>query len=90
MVKAAKVGTIVKVDGTTILVVPNKGTRFTLKEVQEIVGGYVERVRLPHKAVMLVDEEGKLKSKPVNQAASEVAGQTIVGDVLLLPHGMGW
>lgn len=90
MVKAANVGTIIKVDGTTIHVVPNKGTRFTLAEVQEIVGGYVERLTLPNRTVMLVDEEGTPKGKPVNQTASEVAGGTIVGDVLLLPRGMGW
>lgn len=90
MVKAAKVGTIIKADGTTTPVVPSKGTRFTLTEVQEIVDGYVERLRLSRGEVMLVDEEGVLKEKPVNRSASEIAGRMIVGDVLLLPRGMGW
>lgn len=58
----------------------------TLKEMQKIVGGFIEPVKLPpgngHKK-MVVNEEGRLQGLPVNQKASRIAGQRIVGDVLV-------
>lgn len=42
------------------VVVPNE-----LKALQGLVGGYVEAVDLGN-CVMLVDEEGKIKGKPIN------------------------
>ena len=70
--------TIYRVDGTTETIAPAKGT-FTLEEVWEIVGGYVEIVRLK-KGFLLVDEEGTMpwKALPLNPAASELAGRPIV------------
>lgn len=88
--KAAKVATWIKVDGTIIPVLPSKGSKFTLKEVQEMVGGYVARISLPGRNVMLVNEEGIPRELPLNETASRFAGQTIVGDVVILPRGMGW
>lgn len=90
MVKAAKVGMWVKVDGTIIPVLPKKGGKFTLEEIQEMVGGYVERLRLPKNEVLLVDEEGIPKGKPLNRVISEMVGQPIVGDAVVVPRGMGW
>jgi hypothetical protein len=90
MVKAAKVGNWIKVDGSIIPVMPSKGSKFTLKEVQEMVGGFVARIRLPEQAVMLVDEDGMPRGLPLNETASRLAGMQIVGDVVVLPRGMGW
>ena len=74
--------TIYRADGTTETIKPAKGT-FTLEEVWEIVGGYVEIVRLK-KGFLLVDEEGTMpwKALPWNPAASELAGRPIVGTAL--------
>lgn len=90
MVKPAKVGRWIKVDGTIIPVIPSKGTKFTLKELQDMVGGYVERVKLPGQMVLIVNEEGLPRGLPDNPVASEIAGRGLVGDVVILPRGMGW
>lgn len=90
MVKAAKVANWIKVDGTIIPVVPSKGSKFTLEEVQEMVGGFVERITLPGRTVMLVDEDGLPRGLPLNETASRLAARDIVGDVVVLPRGMGW
>ena len=59
----------------------------SLKKLQEHVGGYIECIHgvIRGKYVMLVDEEGRLKSgcKP-NAAATKLTGKLIVGDPLLL------
>jgi len=53
-----------------------------LKELQKLVEGYIEFVRLPrgngHK-VMVVNEEGLLKRLQFNAKASMIARRTIVG-----------
>ena len=50
---------------------------------QEAVGGYFEPVYLDGK-VLIVNEEGLITDLPLNETASLMAMQTIVGDVLLL------
>ena len=61
---------------------PPKGG-FKLKEMQEIVGGYIEIVSLDGGMIMVVNEEGLLKRLPPNVIASELAGRVIVGSVLV-------
>ena len=66
----------------------------TLKEMQKFVGGYIEVVYLNDKEVMIIDEEGKLKGKPVNAEATIRATRNkaifnndwIAGDVLIMPE----
>lgn len=57
-----------------------------LKSLQDAVGGYIERVLIRpwDNVVMYVDEEGLLKGRYINQVASQIAGQTIVGDAVLM------
>ena len=55
----------------------------SLEEAQEIVGGYVEMVRLTRDKIMLVDEEGLLKRLPYNIPATVVAGRHIVGTAIV-------
>lgn len=92
MVKPAKVGTLLKPDGTSQIFLPSKGGKFSLKELQDLVGGYIERVRLPGSMVLIVDEEGIPKGLPFNQLATDAThGQhEIYGNAVLLPRGMGW
>ena len=82
------------VDGTV-----EKMKDTSLKAMQEAVGGYIEIIRLPKPCrlfglhvlvdgfdLMVLDEEGKLKSKPVNEIATMIADNPndyIVGDVLI-------
>jgi len=62
------------------------------KSLQTVVGGYVEVVRprgLPQPYCVIVDEEGLLKKKPINQVGSylyetHIHGQSIVGDIVIV------
>lgn len=84
MAKLYEVGCIVKE------VQPKDGKKFTLNETQSLVGGWVEMVHLEGDNILLCDEEGLLKEKPVNQEASVMAkdmgwqGGFLVGSVLFL------
>lgn len=65
---------IVKADGTTEERKFNR--KNCLPELQAAVGGFVEFAPVfgsPYQEVML-NEEGKLKSLPVNQVATQMAG----------------
>ncbi|MFA5934943.1 MAG: DUF3846 domain-containing protein [Candidatus Paceibacterota bacterium] len=80
---------IITTNDQSITVEPKNGIDFKLEEIQEIIGGYMECVYLPNKLIMVVDEEGKIKNKPVNYAATAIFqakygnSDIIVGDVLL-------
>lgn len=74
---------LINADTTVEAIRPNNGTDFSCKELQGYVGGYIEIVRLPNNYILVVDEEGRLKNKKLNKKASELAGQSIVGDVVL-------
>lgn len=57
----------------------------TLEAMQEIVGGYIEAVRITENIVLWVNEEGLLKQLPLNFYLSNSSGEPIspiVGDVL--------
>ena len=43
----------------------------TLEELQEMVGGYIEVVYAKNGDQIILDEEGRLKGKPINKDASE-------------------
>lgn len=61
---------------------PKNGSDFQLEELQKFVGGYIEIVRLNDSELLVVDEEGLLKHRPLNVTASRDAGFMVVGDVL--------
>lgn len=70
-----------KTDGNVTEVTPIKGKKFSLGEVQALIGGYVEMIRVKD-GFVLVDEEGLMKGLPLNMAASGKAGMNLVGNVL--------
>ena len=51
---------------------PKNGKTFALTEMQEIVGGYIEPIRLNDGRIIIVDEEGKSKDKAVNIPATNI------------------
>ena len=59
-----------------------------LEEAQKAVGGYVQLVDLEGLGCLLVDEDGKLKRKPINEQATKLYNQlfdgVIVGNVIHL------
>ena len=48
------------------------GKTFALTEMQEIIGGYVEPIRLNDGRMIIVDEDGKSKDKAVNIPATNI------------------
>ena len=82
--------TIIKANGETIDVKPKNGTDFSLEEMKEIVGGYIEVLFLEGGDLMVVNEDGKNMNLPLNKEATEIItgdiyydGDCIVGDVLV-------
>lgn len=53
----------------------------TLHALQHEVGGFIEAIRLFEDAVIIVDEEGKLKGKPISAL---ITRDMIVGDWLVV------
>jgi len=80
---------ILKINGTNEDVNPSNGNVFTLEELQKVVGGYIQIVPITageHSGkLMVVDEEGKLKADAqLNEEASRIAGQQIIGQIIII------
>lgn len=71
---------------------PKNGSKFTLEEVYKYIDcDQVQLVYLHSGDIMLVDEEGKLKNKPLNKVATIYYGNTmdhIVGKVIVCHPSM--
>jgi hypothetical protein len=68
-----------------------------LKEVQELLGGYVEMlpttlnmIGIEGDCQMLVNEEGLIHELPHNPVASLLAAQRIVGNLVVLSGKAKW
>ena len=79
---------LVTAEGEESVVMPENGEVFTLKELQTLVGGWIEVVpqRIRPDKVYLCDEEGLLKGKEVNVSVTEIIDYTVVGDILIISH----
>jgi hypothetical protein len=82
-------------DGSYQTVIYNdKEHQPTLKQMQDFVGGYIQIIDNKDGDQFIIDEEGRLKGKPVNPDASEMwLGEdwnpdndfrNLVGDVMVL------
>ena len=77
------------VDGTIETIAPQDGSSFTLKELQDHVGGgMVEAIGAVtgasgHEVRMYANEEGRLKGMEPNEKASRLAHQLIVGPAVV-------
>ena len=85
----------IKTSGEVIEVYPkNDGEVFSLEELKEFVGGYIECVFLNDNQVLVLNEDGKLMNPPYSHIATEVYNiafqqnrDVIVGDALLCELG---
>jgi len=79
--------TILKADGTKV----ELGDKPAFAKIQEAVGGYVELVGSPalqrEGLALAVNEDGRLLKLEENPHASALAGQLIVGDVVVVEDG---
>lgn len=88
-----KAAHVIMTDGIALKTEPKNGTDFSLEEMQKIVGGYIEILRLGSELIMVVNEEGKLNGLGFNAKATILARAAgyddyIVGDVLVCPSDM--
>ena len=73
---------------------PKNGTTFELEEMQEIVGGYIEIIRLNDGRIIIVNEEGLNLNLPVNIEATNIlrrdhsTTQYIVGNAIVCDADM--
>ena len=78
---------------TTVKEIQSKEDSPSLSEAQKFVGGWVEVVQV-NDGILIIDEEGKLKDKPVNEVASKMYADKygdediIVGDAIYIPNGI--
>lgn len=84
----------VSVNGTTAGVSLGRGDGQLAQMRAAIGGGYVTPLAVtlegpdgPQQATMWCDDDGMMKGLPVNPLASQIAGQRILGDVLLSSPG---
>jgi len=76
---------------TTVKEIQSKNDDPSLSDAQKFVGGWVEVVRV-NDGILIIDEEGKLKDKPVNEVASKMYADKygdediIVGDAIYIPN----
>ena len=83
------------INGQSFDVKPENGKTFSLKELQTLVGGYIEVIALRDGKLMVLNEEGKLEGLAVNEVATEFAqsagihpADVIVGNVVVMPSSM--
>lgn len=73
---------------------PKNGSTFELEELQEVVGGYIEIIRLNDGRIIIVNEEGLLQGLPVNIEATNIlrrdhsTTQYIVGNAIVCDADM--
>lgn len=83
-------------DGARTAVHPKDFKKFTLEELQTLVGGYIETVRLTSDRVLIINENGKYENLPFNESATALAhacnaifpSDFIVGDAVLIYSSM--
>ena len=86
--------THIKTDGTEDQVFPAKGKKFTLLELQTLVGGYIERVTTRDRRNMIVNEGGVILGLDPNPRARAIidpkyflADNMIRGNVVVCEKG---
>ena len=71
-----------EVGGIIKEVQPKNGEKISLEEAQALVDGYVELVHLEDDNILLCDEEGLLKNKPINTLAT-IQARGLAGKVVI-------
>lgn len=82
--KEAYISLIYKENGETRPTTPKNKKTFALSELQAIVNGYIEIVRLTDNKLMILNEEGKINDKCVpNSKATEIFRKANGGDLVI-------
>lgn len=84
---------VLKTDRTKYDYPPSNGTDYKLKEMQTIVGGFIEILHINDEIIMVLNEDGLSLGLPVNEQANRYCAEHeldcyIVGDVLVCHDSM--
>lgn len=77
---------LLKPDGTESVLTPADGRSFTLEELQQAVGGYIETLQIMDGSVLVMNEGGKSMELPHNEDATNLA---VWGGLRLDDHVVG-
>lgn len=85
---------LIKHTGEMTDVKPENGRFWQLKELQKIVGGYIEGIRMPKNQMMYINENGKFmfEDADINITATQLASQRlspgdyILGNAIIVPY----
>ena len=69
---------------TEFKVIEDKNDEPTLEDAQAFVEGWVEPVWLSNGDLLLINEESVMRGLPVNEIASVVARQQILGNAMVI------
>lgn len=72
MTKVPKAALLIKADGTRQTVIPRNQKKFSLEEMQKMVGGYIEMVSIKDRLTMIINEESAINGSPRNEEASRL------------------
>jgi hypothetical protein len=73
---------LIKTDGTTQTIGPINGKNFSLDEVRDLIGGYMETYRLRDGYFFVCNEDGKRLELPVNSVATVLFNKNYVRPIL--------
>lgn len=80
---------LIRTDGSAEQILIGKGQKLTLEYARDLIQGWIELVPIRgSRLYMLVDEDGWLKERPFNEAASQLARTRIAGDVIVVDADM--
>ena len=77
-----KVADIVMVDGK-VKRLPTTVAKMDFDDIQKIVGGYVERLKVKGVGTLWCNEDGLRLKLPVNHGASYIMNTFVVGNVII-------
>lgn len=88
-----KAAQLITPDGTITEIMPENGTNFHLRELYKLIGcGTIELAHTKDGRYLIMDEEGKLMQKPINDKATALYQygdyEPIVGNVVVCLTGM--
>ena len=69
---------------TEFKAIEDKNDEPTLEDAQAFVEGWVEPVGLPNGDLLLINEESVMRGLPVNEIASVIARQPILGNAMVI------
>ena len=73
---------LIRSNGVEEVITPSNGKKWSLGELQKIVGGYIEMMPGIKPVRLIMNEEAKLKMLPVNNAATAIVLDLLKGKVL--------